>query len=71
MIQTILTDYANDVTTEWLGNIPPTIGEVKGCVEKYIPSVMPSGSSCSKNGKCEMNGSGDNPSESNGVISGR
>ena len=70
MIESILADYENSVTTEWIDSAP-TVAEVKHCVEKYIPSVMPSGSSCSKNGKCEMNGSGNNPSESNGVISGR
>ena len=69
MIQTILSDYENSVTSDWIDSAP-TVAEIKHCVEKYIPSVMPSGS-CSQNGKCELDGNGNNPSESNGVISGR
>lgn len=68
MIQTILSDYENSVTSEWIDSAP-SVSEIKQCVEKYIPSIMPSGSSCLQNGKCEMNGNGNNPSESNGVIS--
>ena len=69
MIQSILSDYENSVTSDWIDSAP-TVAEIKHCVEKYIPSVMPSGS-CSQNGKCELDGNGNNPSESNGVISGR
>ena len=43
MIQTILSDYENSVTSDWIDSAP-TVAEIKHCVEKYIPSVIPSGS---------------------------